>query len=81
MSFLKIMLAASASVLLLALITVTLLRVFVQGRFCPSNSMSPTLAEGDKFLTERWSVYRGELNRGDIVVFYLLSAQGRSANH
>jgi signal peptidase I len=54
--------------LLLAVVLVILLRAFVVQSFSvPSGSMEPTLEPGDRILANR--LVRGDLHRGDIVVF------------
>lgn len=52
------------------IIVLTAVRQFVQARYCPSTSMAPTVDVGDRFLTERWSIYGNDVKRGDVVLFY-----------
>lgn len=49
---------------------ISLVRVFVQARYCPSGAMEPTIKIEDRFLTESLSVFTNNLKRGDIVLFY-----------
>jgi signal peptidase I len=60
------------SILLLALALVTSIVVkafFVQMFFVPSASMRPELIEDDRILVEKVSMWDGEVERGDVVVF------------
>ncbi|GAB4212527.1 MAG: signal peptidase I [Synechococcales cyanobacterium] len=54
----------------LALLLAFGLRTFVaEARWIPSDSMLPTLAEGDRLVVEKLSYRFGDPQRGDIVVF------------
>lgn len=60
------------SLLLLALALATSIIVkafFVQMFFVPSASMRPELMEDDRILVEKLSMWDGEVERGDVVVF------------
>lgn len=60
-SFLLLVLALGASVLVKAF--------FVQMFFVPSASMHPTLIEDDRIVVEKVSMWDGQVDRGDVVVF------------
>ncbi|MQB00595.1 MAG: signal peptidase I [Actinobacteria bacterium] len=54
----------------LAFLVALLIKTFVlQAFYIPSESMEPTLAEGDRVLVEKLSYRFGEPERGDVVVF------------
>ncbi len=54
----------------LALLLALGLRTFVaEARWIPSDSMLPTLAEGDRLVVEKLSYRFGDPQRGDIIVF------------
>ncbi|HEX6248883.1 MAG TPA: signal peptidase I [Nocardioidaceae bacterium] len=56
--------------LALALVTSILVKAFlVQMFFVPSASMRPELIEDDRILVEKVSMWDGEVERGDVVVF------------
>lgn len=60
----------NAQILLIALVLALLIRVFVaEPRYIPSNSMEPTLLEGDRLVVEKVSYRLHPPQRGDIVVF------------
>ena len=42
---------------------------FVQAFYIPSPSMEPMFIKNDRILVQKWSYWRGEPQRGDIVVF------------
>jgi signal peptidase I len=42
---------------------------FIQMFFVPSASMHPTLVENDRILVEKMSLWDGQVDRGDVVVF------------
>ena len=54
----------------LALAVSVLVKAFVaQMFFVPSTSMLPQLEKDDRILVEKVSLWRGEVERGDVVVF------------
>lgn len=60
----------NARVIILALILAILIRTFIaEPRYIPSDSMLPTLEQGDRLVVEKISRYFHPPNQGDIVVF------------
>lgn len=60
----------NGQILLIALVLAVLIRVFVaEPRYIPSNSMEPTLLQGDRLVVEKVSYRLHSPNRGDIIVF------------
>jgi signal peptidase I len=58
------------ALLALALVTSIVVKAFlVQMFFVPSASMRPQLVEDDRILVEKISMWDGEVERGDVVVF------------
>ncbi len=51
------------------LLSVLLKTFFVQMFFVPSESMEPLFVEDDRILVQKISYWRGEVERGDVVVF------------
>ena len=51
------------------ILSVILKTFFVQAFYIPSESMVPTLLTNDKVLVQKVSYWRGEPERGDVVVF------------
>jgi signal peptidase I len=44
--------------------------VVAEANYIPTRSMLPTLQQGDKIIVDKISLRFGDLNRGDIVIFY-----------
>jgi signal peptidase I len=56
--------------LLVALLAAILIKAFIaQAFYIPSESMEPGFVVNDRILVQKWSYWRGEPQRGDIVVF------------
>lgn len=70
--------------ILIALVIALLLRTFVaEPRYIPSDSMLPTLEQGDRLLVEKVSYHFQPPQRGDIIVFrppVQLQRQGYQTN-
>ncbi|MFT4011634.1 MAG: signal peptidase I [Nocardioidaceae bacterium] len=50
-------------------IAVLIKAFFVQMFFVPSSSMRPTLQENDRILVQKISYWKGDIKRGDVIVF------------
>lgn len=60
----------NGQILLLALALAFVIRTFIaEPRFIPSDSMLPTLEQGDRLVVEKVSYHFHEPRRGDIIVF------------
>lgn len=57
-------------VLLTLILIVGIRNLLGEPRWIPSESMVPTLIEGDRLFIEKLSSYFGEYKRGDVIVFY-----------
>jgi len=58
------------SSLLLVLGFLIVIRLFVESRYIPSQSMIPTLQVNDRIITEKITTWTKKYSRGDIVTFY-----------
>ena len=59
-------------VIFVALLAAFIIRAtFVQTYFIPSESMTPTLAVGDRLMVYKLAFSLGDVDRGDLVVFNL----------
>ncbi len=56
-------------VVIAVLMAIVVKAFLVQAFYIPSGSMEPTMVENDKLLVQKVSYWRGDVQRGDIVVF------------
>ncbi len=68
-SFLAILGSTIASMLTMLALIITV-RLFMEGRYIPSESMLPTFKIGDRLLTEKITCYKKQYKRGDVVTYY-----------
>lgn len=57
-------------VILTIILIIGIKNLIGEPRWIPTESMVPTLIEGDRVFIEKISLYTHDINRGDIIVFY-----------
>lgn len=68
-SFIAILGSTIASLLTTLALLITM-RLFMEARYIPSESMLPTFKIGDRLLTEKVTCYKKQYKRGDVVTYY-----------